>query len=334
MNLLHRLFDRQAWKWRIQRRLHPLLRRNWPAHSGRDSSQPPTVAVVTVNYNTKELLAKLIFSLRRIVGQDGWLGPIVVVDNHSTDGSVEMLQALAKAKIVTPIFNHVQKYHGPGLNQGIELLAQKARAGEAGFEKIDYVAVVDSDVRMLRGDIFPDTIAFMTKQGAALVGEIAEHEGIPGGYAHVCTLLFDPAKVWRRGFSPFEEHGVPALEFQRSMVRRNVSRCSFPFTTQQYTLHLWSGTLKVINASGLHTNKYFKWSQIIADNILPSEYAIPYLLDEFDEVFRSEVPSLEPSDIVHACAKQDRIKLKRPYESKASELSEKQIEPSRASDGV
>ena len=50
---------------------------------------PGRVAVVTVSYNTRELTALLLWSLRRILAWESL--EIVVVDNGSKDGSAELL---------------------------------------------------------------------------------------------------------------------------------------------------------------------------------------------------------------------------------------------------
>jgi len=51
--------------------------------------------VVTVNYNTKRLVSMLLWSLYRFLGSE--LRSVVAVDNGSSDGSTEILQACARA---------------------------------------------------------------------------------------------------------------------------------------------------------------------------------------------------------------------------------------------
>src|SRR5487761_1122984 len=95
------------------------LRRDWPRRPPTARVHCPTalnVAIVTVNYNTAEHLAHLVFSLFRVLGRDQFQR-VVVVDNGSTDGSVELLGALADAGLIEVIFNRRQRYHGPALNQ-------------------------------------------------------------------------------------------------------------------------------------------------------------------------------------------------------------------------
>jgi len=65
--------------------------------------------VVTVSYNTRELTALLLWSLRRIVNWPDL--EIVVVDNGSADGSAELLAEAARAGICVLLANDVS---GPG----------------------------------------------------------------------------------------------------------------------------------------------------------------------------------------------------------------------------
>ena len=63
----------------------------WPD----DPVTPDRVAVITVSYNTRELTALLLWSLRQILAWESL--EIVVVDNGSTDGSAELLAKIATA---------------------------------------------------------------------------------------------------------------------------------------------------------------------------------------------------------------------------------------------
>ena len=109
-------FRRRLERLRIRTQTLPSqwLRRNWPA-AGAPEQGHDRVSIVTVNYNTAENVAHLLFSIFRILGRDR-IVEVVVVDNASTDGSVELLQAMHGAGLIQLIANAKQRYHGPALN--------------------------------------------------------------------------------------------------------------------------------------------------------------------------------------------------------------------------
>ena len=74
---------------------------------------PGRVAVVTVSYNTRELTALLLWSLRRILEWESL--EIVVVDNGSKDGSAELLAKIDAAGGCRLIPNASNIMHGPAL---------------------------------------------------------------------------------------------------------------------------------------------------------------------------------------------------------------------------
>jgi glycosyltransferase involved in cell wall biosynthesis len=260
------------------------------------------------------LVGRLVFSLRRIVDEGVSVGPIVVVDNNSTDGSAQWIRLLGDSGVVEPILNRRQRYHGPGLNQGLEYLRKNARNGRPGFADIDYVFLADSDVFICRGEVFLHAIRAMKAVHSALAGEFVANENIRGGEAHVSSLIFDPSVLWRRGFHPFEQHGVPELEFQRTVVGHRLVRLDFPFRRNLYLIHLWNATMKAICSANERDNKYFNWASAnLAAKSSLNEKA-EYILDEFEQLYRLEAPSGEPAALVAACLRPSRLRLARPYE--------------------
>jgi len=71
----------------------------WP--STNPSIDSSGVVVATVNYNTKRLVSMLLWSLYRLLGSE--LRSVVVVDNGSSDGSTEILQAYESSKLGAPL---------------------------------------------------------------------------------------------------------------------------------------------------------------------------------------------------------------------------------------
>lgn len=75
------------------------------------------VAVVTVNYNTRGLVALLLWSIYRTLG--GQVRSVIVVDNGSSDGSRSLLEGCRDAGLCELIANDANRYHGPALNQAM-----------------------------------------------------------------------------------------------------------------------------------------------------------------------------------------------------------------------
>src|SRR5919199_6420498 len=94
-----------------------LQRAPWPIDLDSARSDRKPVGIVVANFDTRRLIAQLVFSLYRLLGRSEF-AQIVVVDNGSTDGSPELLEALHDAHLIHLIRNSGQHYHGPALTQG------------------------------------------------------------------------------------------------------------------------------------------------------------------------------------------------------------------------
>jgi Glycosyl transferase family 2 len=84
---------------------------------------PGRAAVVTVSYNTRELTALLLWSLRRILKWESL--EVVIVDNGSTDGSAELLAKIDAAGGCRLIPDAGNAMHGPALTQAMSFLASR-----------------------------------------------------------------------------------------------------------------------------------------------------------------------------------------------------------------
>src|SRR5712691_9012356 len=102
-------------------------RTTWPDSSAATGGERPRVGIVVANFNTRRLIAQFVFSLYRLLGRSEF-AQLVVVDNASTDGSRELLNALHDAGLIHLIRNRSQRYHGPALTQGISWLARRQRS--------------------------------------------------------------------------------------------------------------------------------------------------------------------------------------------------------------
>jgi GT2 family glycosyltransferase len=110
--------------------------------SGRSTSSAPSVAAVVLNWNGREPVLRTIAALYK---SDYPFEEILLVDNGSTDGSVEAVRAAFPAVVV--LVQPCNLGPGQGRNVGIR------RAVASG---VDYIFNVDNDI-----EIFPDTVTIL-----------------------------------------------------------------------------------------------------------------------------------------------------------------------------
>ena len=268
-------------------------RRPWPRDRGRG------VAAVTVSYGTRELTAQLVFSLRRVLAR-GSLERIVVVDNGSRDGSLELLRALEAGGVIELIANRRQRYHGPGLNQAFSELARSERLPE-------HVWILDSDCVVLRADTLHDAVPALRAAGAAMLGQEepgrgGSHEPLP-----LNCLLVDPARVWQRGLPPFAHAGDPSERLQRALARRGAKLAPFPFRHGSYVLHLGRGSLRGLVDRGEAGNDLFEWAGAHHEAHFGGHPFGAELHAAFAARYRAAVPDDDPVTLVRACLEPERV---------------------------
>lgn len=237
-----------------QLRNHP-----WPTATGGTDpiKTPETTATVTVNYNTKSLVTQLIWTIFDALGGDGF-AKILVVDNHSSDGSQDLLQALADDGLIDFRANDQNTDHGPALNQAFDELS---RAQQSGIDRaIHAIWVLDSDCVVLRPDVLAHATSVMTDTGAAIVGQPVWDEWNHGTFG-LHSLLIDSAQVWRNPIVPFEEDGEPSRRLQESCIAAGLTMTPFGFTAGKHIVHLGRGTLAQIAENKLQDNRYFAWAE-------------------------------------------------------------------------
>ena len=196
----------------------------WPTDS---CVAPGNIAVVTVNYNTLQLLKHLIYSLHR-TGTASRISSLVVVDNASNDGSREFLEVLAEREVIVLLRNAWPPYHGPALNRAFSHLAASPGACD-----IERVWILDSDTVVLRGETSGLALETARSSDAAIVGQFApEFARQSSDHVMLCSTLVDPSRVWADGVPVFQEHGLP--------IRRDPS-CSTPtgLAHRRVSLLLW-----------------------------------------------------------------------------------------------
>jgi glycosyltransferase involved in cell wall biosynthesis len=252
--------------------------------------------IVVVSYNTRRLTAQLIYSLYRALRPPAF--HLVVVDNGSTDGSAELLSAVAEAGLCDLIRNQENRYHGPGLNQGMSRLAELRGSGAV---PITAVWLLDSDCVVLRPDALSAPLAVMRATGAALVGQRGYDTSDEDELLGLHSLLLDPAQVWRPGIPRFQDHGSPSEALQRSCAQAGLVAVDFPYTRGGYIVHVGRGSLRELLAADERSNRHYDWATSHNEPHFALEPAAPAAYAAFQAAFARAVPTLDATSLVRAC---------------------------------
>jgi hypothetical protein len=175
--------------------------------------------------------------------------------------------------------------------------------------------VLDSDVVVLRPDTVHDALRELRRLGAAAVGQ---RTGDPV-YNRVlrnnpemlnpCSLLLEPARLWRDPIPPFLEDGAPSTALQVAADERGLCLVEFPFVEDGYLLHLGRGTLREVAAANVTENRYYAWAVEHRDYHFAGRADGAELLAGFLDVFDREVGDLTPDSLVAACLRPGLLSL-------------------------
>jgi glycosyltransferase involved in cell wall biosynthesis len=307
-----------AWRlrWRYLRAREELAatpRTTWPSGTDDVRGGRPRLGIVAVNFNTARLISQLLFSLYRILGRSEF-STVVVVDNGSTDGSSEILESLAAARLVQLVANAEQQYHGPALSQGISWLANRQESVDPAA-RIQYVWTLDSDVVVLRRDTARDALGAFEGTGAAAVGEIQDNpltrRALRNNAAMLSpfSLILDPVQMWQPSIPPFLDDGDPASGMQIAADADGLRLVSFPFVEHGYLIHLGRGTLKSIAESRDTTNRYYEWAAGHNEPYYMGQEGAPSMYQRFCELFDEEIGGLTPERVTAACSESGLLSL-------------------------
>jgi hypothetical protein len=254
------------------------------------------VGVVMVSYNTVAVTAQAIYALLRTIRTPALR--LVVVDNASTDGSAELLAALAEAGLCEVIANSEQRYHGPALTQAVDHLA----ATQTAEGRVGPVWVLDSDCIVLRSDTLSTGVDLMRSTGAGMVGQWSvDRWHRRGELLGLHCLLLDPLQVWRDPIVPFEEDGSPSQRLQESARRSGVTVAELPFTQDGYVVHLGRTTLRAVLRDDARSNRYFDWARTHSEPHFMDEPTAPQRYAAFLAEFDNEVGQSTAERIIEAC---------------------------------
>ena len=266
----------------------------WPTV---DISEPPQgVAVVSVNYNTRRLIAQLLWSLYRFGGED--LRLVVIIDNGSTDGSLALLQAAAQAGLCELIANPHNQGHGPSLSQALSHLASRYAQHD---EPRSWVWLLDSDCMLARPQAAGQAIEVLLQAGAGLAGEDYWNEWHAEMRFLGCSLLLDPAQVWQAAMGGFEDGGDPVGAFEHACRLRGVKACPFPFTRDGWIIHLGRGTLAEVWRRDEQAHPLYAWAQ---DHHAAHFQQVPGASQRYAALlaeFEHQAPELSADQLIRAC---------------------------------
>jgi glycosyltransferase involved in cell wall biosynthesis len=253
---------------------------------------PGRVAVVTVSYNTRELTALLLWSLRRILAWESL--EIVVVDNGSKDGSAELLAKIDVAGGCRLIANAGNTMHGPALTQAMSFLASK------GSELPRWVWVLDSDIVISRPDALQKAVQRAEETDAAIAGEPWWDSWHKTDRFLAYSLLIDPVRVWRDGIEPFTDGGDPAFDLLQSAKAQGETLCEFPFVKDRYVIHRGRSSLFAVWQSGDTTHPSHDWARDHHEPHFGLVEGAAATHDELMNAFRAEAGPLDDQKAVAA----------------------------------
>ena len=267
----------------------------WPQHR---SLRASGVAVATVNHDTAELVALLVWSLYRVLNTNA-LSDIVVVDNGSSDGSAELLAGMAEAGLCQLVVNETNRQHGPGVNQALAQLAERANdTGQAPA----WVWLLDSDCVLARPDALDSALRRATTAGAAVIGESQwdPWHGVKRFGSH--CLLVDPSRTWREPIVVFEAGGDPSFGFLTSCQAAGLALAEFGFLSDGYVIHRGRGTLARLVEAEERSNPLYGWAVEHHEAHFGGVTGAAERYEQLLTRFRDEVPRLDAETLVPACS--------------------------------
>jgi len=194
------------------------------------------ITAVVVNFQTEHLIKQAVETFRAYYPTV----QLVIVDNHSTDGSREWIreQADENTRIVLNWFNNG---HGPALDR------------EFNRAKTKFVFSFDSDVIFLRGGVLEEMqeriedayaigwLRWVNLDGVAVDEKRAFNKDSYCPYIHpYCALYHRDTYL---SLTPFVNKGAPAVDNMRDAKKRGLELVSFKPTS--YVKHLIAGTRRM-----------------------------------------------------------------------------------------
>jgi hypothetical protein len=210
----------------------------------------PRLALITVNFSTTRFL-KLMLCTLGDQSELWFLQHVVIVDNHSRDGGIPFLQALAAS---VPRVHLVERHHflnhAAGMRAGIRALGPIERRLPPA-QHAEMLVFCDPDVVFRNGSTLLDLSAAMVRHNAAFAGEARLGPG--SGHPDVQASFFAVRRdsLARRDVQPLVNHGSPAYRMQASLLRAGLTIVDFPSNHGGYVLHRGRTAVAAATAYGV-----------------------------------------------------------------------------------
>ncbi|MET0627835.1 MAG: glycosyltransferase [Acidimicrobiia bacterium] len=196
----------------------------------------PRLALVTVNFSTTRYLKLMLCTLGE--QRELWfLRRLVIVDNHSRDGGLPFLRALAaRVPRVHLVERRHALHHAGGMRAGVRALTELER-DEPADARANVVVFCDTDVVFRNPATLLDLSAALVTKDGAFVGEARQAPPRPHPDVQASFFAVRRDAMARRDVRPLEHHGSPAFAMQWSMLRAGLTVVDFPSNHGGYVLH-------------------------------------------------------------------------------------------------
>lgn len=197
---------------------------------------PLDITAVVVNFQTEHLIKQAVRTFRKNYPTV----PLVIVDNHSTDGSREWLKKQPDEN-TRVVLNWSNNGHGPALDREFHRVKTK------------FVFTFDSDVIFLRGGVLEQMqerigdayaigwLRWVNKDGVAVDESRAFNKDNYCPYIHpYCALYHRDTYL---SLAPFVNKGAPAVENMLGAKNKGLELVSYKPTS--YVKHLIAGTRRM-----------------------------------------------------------------------------------------
>jgi len=269
----------------------------WP----RERFATDDVAIVTVNYNTVDLISLLIYSIHCVL-RPASVATVLIVDNASTDGSPDLLAAVEEAGLCSVISNADNRNHGPAINQAIDRLAVLAATDRSPR----WIWILDSDCVIARADALHAALLAANHARATVVGEFQPDPWHKMARFGIHSLLIDPSVTWRVNGAQFSDGGDPAFEFLQTTNASHLAMAEFPFLQGGYVIHRGRGTLDRVAGAGDSSNPLYDWAvdhrKAHFGNVAGAAQRYAALQDEF----AAAAPGRSAAELITACLRHRR----------------------------